>query len=277
MRWEEKELIKSSKRLGIFLEPIDAKRIYFDPLTNKEESIEIFGKATIQRCISYFRGLHITAILENAGLSVINKYQTASICGNKLLTTLTLTKEGIPSPKTLISFTPENALEAFEEIGYPAVLKPIVGSWGRLIALVKDSDSAKALIETRKAMRNALYDIYYIQEMIKRPPRDIRVIVIEDEAVAASYRYTPPDDWRTNISRGGLSKPCTISSELKEISERASEAVGSGVLAVDCMESPEGLLVHEVNNTAEFHGLSATTDINIAEKILTYATKVAKR
>jgi [lysine-biosynthesis-protein LysW]--L-2-aminoadipate ligase len=277
IRWEEKELIKTSKKLNIPLRLIDAKKTVFDPLIEKEKTREIFGDVIIQRCISYFRGLHISAILENNGLSVINKHKTASICGNKLLATLVLTKEGIPNPRTLISFTPESAIEAFAAIGYPAVLKPIVGSWGRLIALVKDSDSAKALIETRKAMRNALYDIFYIQEMVKRPPRDIRVIVIGSEVIAASYRYTPPDDWRTNVSRGGLSKPCPITPELEEISKRASEAVGGGVLAVDCMESPEGLQVHEVNNTAEFHGLSTTTNINIAEKILEYAKSVAEK
>ena len=125
-------------------------------------------------------------------------------------------------------------------------------------------------------MRNALLQIYYLQEYVKRPPRDIRVIVIGDEVVAASYRYSPEDEWRTNVARGGLSKPCPVTSELEEIAMKAAHAVGGGVLAVDCMESPDGILVHEVNGTVEFRGLSSTTNVNIAEKIMEYAVGVAK-
>jgi len=215
-------------------------------------------------------------VLENAGLSVINSFNVSLICGNKLFTTLALTKTGVPVPKTFLAFTEKGALKGLENLGYPAVMKPVVGSWGRLVALIKDKDSAQALVESRKEMRNALLQIYYLQEYVERPPRDIRVMVIGDEVVAASYRYSPEDEWRTNVARGGLSKPCPVTSELEEIAIKAAHAVGGGVLAVDCMESPDKILVHEVNGTVEFRGLSSTSRVNIAEKIMEYAVKVAK-
>jgi len=277
IRWEEKALINASKKAGISLTPIDAKKNYINPSEDTKTFQEAFGSIVIQRCIGYFRGLHITAILENSGLPVINSFQTSLTCGNKLFTTLTLTKADILSPKTLVAFTPETTLKALDMLGYPAVLKPVVGSWGRLVALVKDRESTQAIIEAREEIRNALFHIYYVQEFVKRPPRDIRIIVIGEEVVAASYRCPPPGEWRTNIARGGTSKPCPLTSELEEIALKASRAVGGGVLAVDCMESPKGLVVHEVNGTMEFRGISATTEVDIAKKILEYVVGMAKK
>lgn len=277
IRWEEKALINASKKADIPLKPIDAKKIFINTSKDVNAFKEDFGSIVIQRCVSYFRGLHITAILENMGLTVINSFQTSLTCGNKLFTTLALIKAGLPSPKTMMAFTPETALKALDTVGYPAVLKPVVGSWGRLVALVKERESAQAVIEAREEIKNALLHVYYIQELIKRPPRDIRVIVIGDEVVAASYRYPPPGDWRTNVARGGVSKPCPITKELKQLALKASEAVGGGVVAVDCMEGPDGFLVSEVNGTIEFRGISSTTEVDIAEKILDYTIREAKK
>jgi len=277
IRWEEKALIKASRKAGLSLTPIDAKEIYFNIQEDTEALEKTLGNLVIQRCVSYFRGLHITAVLENASLPVINPFQTSLICGNKLFTTLALTKVGLPSPKTTVAFAPETALKVLDMMGYPAVLKPTVGSWGRLVALVRDRESAQALIEAREEIRNALLHVYYLQELVKRPPRDIRIIVIGSETIAASYRYAPPGDWRTNVARGGASKPCPITPELQELALKAAEAVGGGVLAVDCMEGPEGFLINEVNSTIEFRGISSTTEVNIAERILDYAVRMVKK
>jgi [lysine-biosynthesis-protein LysW]--L-2-aminoadipate ligase len=277
IRWEEKALIKAARKAGVTLNPIDAKEIYVNASEDPKVVENTFGDIVIQRCISYFRGLHLTAFLENRGLPIINSFQTSLICGNKLFTTLALFKNGLPSPKTLAAFSPETALKVLDEIGYPAVLKPVVGSWGRLIALIKDRESAQAVIETREELKNALLQIYFIQELVKRPPRDIRIIVIGDAVVAASYRYSPSDDWRTNVARGGISKPCPVTPELEQLALKASGAVGGGVVAVDCMEGPNGLLVNEVNNTIEFKGISSTTDVDIAGKIIDYAVKIVKK
>jgi len=276
VRWEEKALIQASRRAGLNIRLVDSKETYINTLGDPREIKEKFGQLVIQRCISYFRGLHLTAALENIGLPVINSFDVSSICGNKLFTTLALIKAGIPSPKTFVAFNEEGAFKALEKMGYPAVMKPVVGSWGRLVALIKDKDSAQALIESRKEMRNALLQIYYFQEYVERPPRDIRVMVIGEEAVAASYRYSPENDWRTNVARGGTSKPCPVTPELEETALKAAEAVGGGVLAIDCMESRDKILVHEINSTVEFRGLSSATHLDIARKIVDYAVEVAK-
>jgi [lysine-biosynthesis-protein LysW]--L-2-aminoadipate ligase len=277
IRWEEKMLIDASKRLGLGLKIVDSKEICFDTLEDPAKIEEIFGNVVLQRCISYFRGLHITAILENFGLHIINPFNVSLLCGNKLFTTLALIKAGVPVPRTLIAFTDSSALKALEVLGYPAVLKPVIGSWGRLVALIRDKNSAQALIESREEMQNSLMQIYYLQEYVKRPPRDIRTLTIGEEVVAAAYRYSAEGDWRTNVARGGRTEPCPITSEIEDLAIRASRAVGGGVLAVDCMESPEGIVIHEVNNTPEFRGLFSATKVDIPEKIIEYAIKVMKR
>ncbi|MEM1550815.1 MAG: RimK family alpha-L-glutamate ligase, partial [Candidatus Bathyarchaeia archaeon] len=217
IRWEEKVLINTSRNLGLNLKLVNLKDVYVDVFDDYDKTRNDFGDLVLQRCISYFRGLHITAFLESSGVQVINPFHVSLICGNKLFTTLALIKAKVQIPRTLIAFTDESALKALELLGYPVVLKPVIGSWGRLIALLRDRDAAQALLEAREEMHDALLHIYYLQEYVKRPPRDIRVLTVGDEVVAAAYRYSANGDWRTNVARGGKTEPCPLTSELVEL------------------------------------------------------------
>ncbi len=275
IRTEEKELINAAEKRGVGLKPIDAKELHLT-ITDPTKERELFGDVALERCVSYFRGLHITAILESKGIRVINKYSTASTCGNKLLSSILLAKAGVPTPKTLVAFTIEETMKALDDMGYPAVIKPVFGSWGRLIAQLKDKETAQAILEHREEMGNPLYQIYYIQEMIARPPRDIRTVVVGGEVAACIYRYSSPEDWRTNIARGGKAEVCPMEGELREIILRAAEAVGGGVLGVDAMETSKGYVIHEVNSTVEFKGAMTVSETDIPGKIIEYALKLAK-
>ncbi len=275
IRWEEKSLTEAAKKKGVTMNSIDAKSFYLDAL--EESEIEKnFGNVVLQRCMGYFRSLHLTAILEEHGKEVINRFSVAQICGNKLLTSLTLSRAGIPTPKTKIAFTPKAAMEALDQMGYPVVLKPVVGSWGRHIVPLENSDIAEAILEDRKFM-HPLYQVYYLQEMIERPPRDLRIVMVGDELVASTYRYSAKGQWMTNIARGGKAAPCPVTEELHDLCSRASEAVGGGILGIDLMESPQGLLVHEVNHTVEFKGAQSATKTNIASKIMDFVQKKVKK
>jgi len=277
IRWEEKSLAQVAKRKAARVVTVDAKSLMLDSSAKSKEMQNKFGDVILQRCISYFRGQHITAYLEFKGLTVINKHRVGEICGNKYLTTLALEKARVPTPRTMFAFTADSAKGAVEKLGYPAVLKPVVGSWGRGVAPLKDRDTASPMIELREEMTGALNQIYYIQEMIKRPPRDIRTIVVGDRVIAAAYRYAPPQDWRTNVARGGKTATCKITEELEEMALKAADAVGGGVLGVDAMESPDGLVIHEINNTVEFKGASQVNKANIPEEIVNHVLSIAKR
>jgi len=226
--------------------------------------------------VSYFRNLHSTSALESPGHRVVNRLSAALTCGNKLFATLALVSSKVPTPRTRLAFTEESALKSLNALGYPAVIKPVVGSWGRLSALLKDQDAAKAVIEDREEMF-PLYQVYYLQELVKRPPRDIRSFVIGGKTVAAIYRSSEPGEWRTNTARGGRADPCPLTPELDELSLAAARATGGEIVGVDLMESERGLLVHEVNATTEFKNTVPATGVDIAGLIVDYLVSVQKR
>jgi [lysine-biosynthesis-protein LysW]--L-2-aminoadipate ligase len=268
VRTEEKMLAKAAERKGIDLNMMRSEDLYFDL---QKRSFEEFGDVALQRCVGYFRSTHLTATLEAKGIRVVNGLHEAYTAGNKLTSTLALISAGVPVPRTYLAFNMETALKALDDLGYPAVLKPTVGSWGRLIALMKDPESAESIIEDRQHMF-PIYQVYYIQEKVKRPPRDIRAFVIGDNVVAAIYRISAEGVWKTNTARGGRAENYPITPELEDICLRATHAIGEGIFGVDCMESPDGLVVHEVNNTIEFRNTVPATGVDIPGLMLDYLT-----
>jgi [lysine-biosynthesis-protein LysW]--L-2-aminoadipate ligase len=276
MRFEEKALYQKARKKGINALIIDGKTISINT-ESKRTSLQL-GDVVIQRSISHFRGLYITSCLEFLDFRVINKFKVGQTCGNKLITSLTLTKHDVPTPKTHFAFSAESAIELINKTGFPLVLKPIIGSWGRGVFPIRDEEMANILLEMREESDSPLARIFYIQEMVKRPPRDLRCIVVGDEIVAAIYRYSAQNEWRTNVARGGKAEAAPITNELEDIALRAARAVGGGVLGVDLMEDEKrGLLVHEVNNTVEFRGASNVCEGDIPGAIIDYALLIAKK
>lgn len=279
VRIEEKAIIETARKRSseVELKAFDSKDLRFDLINGAREAKEKFGSTILQRCASYFRNVHLTGVLEGFGLDVVNNLSTALLTGNKAFTTLELAKAHVPTPKTMLAFTQEEALEALEEIGYPAIIKPTIGSWGRLVASVSDVDAAKSVIEDREEMP-AMYHVFYLQEKVRRPPRDIRAVVVGDRTVAAIYRISTTGDWRTNTARGGKAENLPISKELDDICIRATKPFGSGIFGVDLMESErEGLLVHEVNNTTEFKNVLAQSGVDIPGMIIDYLLERSKK
>lgn len=273
LRVEEKMLLNAARSLGCEAALIDVKVAKTSTL---DVSDIIPADVVLERCVSYYRGLHYTSYLEFLGVSVINHLAVADLCGNKMRVSLLLKKSHISTPETRFAFSADAALATFEDAGYPLVIKPVVGSWGRGIMALRDRDAVDAIIEIRNVTDAPLDRIYYLQEIIDRPPRDIRVIVVDHEPVAAMYRMG--GGFRTNVATGGAPTPCDHTGEVGEMASRASEAVGGGILGIDMMEDPErGLLVHEVNNTVEFRGISAVTDADIPGAMVRYAISCVRK
>ncbi|MGI8833896.1 MAG: lysine biosynthesis protein LysX [Nitrososphaeraceae archaeon] len=275
LRFEEKALYEKAIKKGLGARPIDAQNITIS--TSSKKTDLQFGDVVLQRSISHFRGLYLTACLEFLGFKVINDFRVGEICGNKLITSLHLAKHQIPTPKTSFAFSADGAKNIMNYTGYPVVLKPIVGSWGRGVFPLRNEETANIIVEVREDDGAALSRIYYIQEMVDRPPRDLRCIVVGDRVVTAIYRYSAENEWRTNVARGGKAERATLTNEIEDIVIRAAKAVGGGVLGVDLMEDAKrGPLVHEINNTVEFRGAYNVSDVDIADAILEYTVQVAK-
>jgi len=275
LRTEEKLLQTQASEMGYETSMIDAKITRFD--TESKRSDYNFGDVVLERCVSYYRGLHFTACLEFLDTPVINSFDVASMCGNKMITSMLLKKNNIPTPKTYFSFTAESAMEHFEKVGYPLVIKPIIGSWGRSVMPIKDKDTADAIIENRQVTDGPQDRIYYLQEMIDRPPRDIRVITVGDQPIAAMYRKSS-GGFKTNIALGANPEICEITNEIEDLCVKASKAVGGGILGIDLMEDKsKGLVVHEINNTVEFKGLFRVATKNIPKAMIEFAINYIKK
>lgn len=272
IRWEEKAIVDAARRKDVALRLEDARDLVLD-VTG--DGVQDFGDIILQRCVSHFRNIHLTAYLESKGCKVVNGFNQSSVAGNKLYTSLALAKAGIPTPRTMLSFTPEASMKALDKLGYPAVLKPTMGSWGRLLAALNDRESAESILEDRESMY-PLYHVYYLQERVKRPPRDIRSFVIGDRVVAAIYRMSNSGTWKTNTALGGRAENCPITKELEDLSLKAASAIGEGIYGVDCMEDPEGLVVHEVNSTIEFRNTVPATGVDIPGLIIDYLVEKAR-
>jgi [lysine-biosynthesis-protein LysW]---L-2-aminoadipate ligase len=273
LRWEEKALKDAASSLGFTASLVDAKNLVL-PVPGSAPDI---GDAVLQRCVGHYRSLLLSRTLEGAGVTVINPYAVAEVCTNKLATTIALEKARVPTPRTYLTLSAETVEEAAEKLGFPLVMKPFSGSWGRMVTIVRDRPTLKSIIEYKEELANPLEHMYYLQQYVRRPPRDIRIIVAGDQIVASVHRYAPRGEWRTNVARGGTSEAFKPEPELRELVHKASAAVGGGILGVDAMESLDGYLVHEVNNTVEFRGAQSAVKTNIPEKIMRYVASEVKR
>ncbi|RNJ75652.1 MAG: lysine biosynthesis protein LysX [Nitrosopumilus sp. D6] len=273
LRTEEKMLQKEAAGLGYECIMCDAKTAQID---TEKKAGDDFGDVALERCVSYFRGLHFTMCLEFLDVPVINEFAVASVCGDKMFMTARLKKSGIPTPKTYFTFSGQAAAENAKKVGYPLVIKPVIGSWGRGVMPIRDDDAMDGILEIRGVTDGPHDRIYYLQEMIKRPPRDIRVITVGDQPVAAMYRKSA--GFKTNLALDGQPELCKITGEMGELAARASQAVGGGILGVDMMEDESrGLLVHEVNNTVEFKGIAKVAEQNIPKKMIEFAMNLARK
>jgi [lysine-biosynthesis-protein LysW]--L-2-aminoadipate ligase len=268
IRKEEKLLFDAFRDRGIAFERIDDREIILD-LHQRRWDYDVI----LERCINHSRALHTLKYLNDCGVRTVNTFDVANTCGDKLLTTLALIRDKVPTPPVLVAHTPESALQAIERLGYPVVLKPAVGSWGRLLSKINDRDAAEAILEHKETLGSYHHSIFYIQKYVEKHGRDIRAFVVGDETICAIYRTSP--HWITNTARGGVATNCPVTPALNDVCVRAAHAVGGGVVAIDVFDTPEGLQINEVNYTMEFRNSIDTTGVNIPGKVVDYVVAVA--
>ena len=268
VRQEEKLLLKEAENRNLNIIKIDSR--YLKLGLNDNYNFDV----VLEREISHSRAIYALNMLNGAGIKTVNSYDVAMICGNKVITSKSLIDNNVPTPRIKVAFTKESALEAIEEMGYPVVLKPVVGSWGRLIAKVTDRAGAEAILEHKEYLGAYYHSIFYIQEYVEKPGRDIRAFVIGGETVGAVYRSS--EHWITNTAKGAKTSKCELSSELNEICQKAANSIGNGVLAIDLMESKNGFLVNEINYTVEFRNSIEPTGVNIPGKIIDHVISEAR-
>ncbi len=271
IRPDEKMLLgELASRRDVETVMIDVRKLHFN-LGQDRFDVDV----AIERCINHSRAVHAMRLFEGAGIPCVNTHRVGTVCGDKLLTSAALQEAGVPQPEVRVAFTEATALEAIEQMGYPVVLKPAVGSWGRLISKVNDRQAAESLLEHKAILGSYHHSIFYIQKYVEKPGRDIRAFVVGDECIAAIYRHS--DHWITNTARGASVSNCVVTDELRDLTVRAAAAVGGGVVAVDVLESSDGLLANEVNYTMEYKNSVSITGVNIPGAIVDYTLGAARR
>lgn len=273
VRAEEKMIFVAVQQRDATLEIIDVRQSAFD--LRDRSPWNVFD-VIIDRCVSHTQALAALTILQGWNLPTVNEADVVRICGNKLDTSMALIAARVPTPKVTVAVSAEAALAAIEAMGYPVVLKPATGSWGRLLAKVNDREAAEALLEHKEILGSVHHSIFYVQEYVDKSGRDLRSFVVGDQTVAAVARKS--DHWITNTARGAAVEAVTVTEEIDRLSQAAAQAVGGGVLAIDLFEQADGKLsVNEVNHSMEFRNSTQPTGVDIPGCIVDYALDVAMR
>ena len=264
IRRDEKLLLNELRDRGHEVTKIDVRKEQFD-LTEPPESFDGLD-VVVDRCLATSRSIYITRFLKSYGIPVVNSHETADICADKAKNSLALADAGVPTPNTKVAFTVDSAMDIVEEFGYPCVLKPVVGSWGRLMAKIDSEAAAEAILEHKSTLGNYEHKVFYIQEFVEKPGRDIRVLATDGEPVAAMVRSS--DHWLTNAAKGASVEEFELDDRAEELVKQASDAVGGGLLGVDLMETGDDYTVHEVNHTVEFKALNDAVETDVPATVV---------
>lgn len=273
IRPDEKMLFEALDALGVPYDKVYTPqlRLTFD----EPGKAQVPWKVALERCVSQTRGHAVTRALDAFGVQVVNPAHVIELCGDKLATNARLHAAGLPTPRTGVAFGGEATLNLIEDLGYPVVLKPTVGSWGRMVSRLNDRDAAEAVIEHKEVLGGPAHGVFYVQELIHKPGRDIRAFVVGGRCIGAIYRTS--DHWITNTARGASASNCPVTPELADLAVRAAAAVNGQIVAVDLVEDPQrvnewgGLVVIEINHTMEFKNSVSTTGVDIPRLMGEYA------
>jgi [lysine-biosynthesis-protein LysW]--L-2-aminoadipate ligase len=272
IRRDEKLLLSELRERDHEVEKIDVRKERFN-ISEPPAAFEDLD-LVVDRCLATSRSRYVTRFTDHYDVPVVNHPETAAICADKARNSLVLEDAGVPTPNTDVAFTKESALEAIENFGYPCVLKPVVGSWGRLMAKVDSRNAAEAILEHKETLGHYEHKVFYVQEFVEKPGRDIRVLATDGEPVAAMARSS--DHWLTNAAKGAETEVIEIDDEMADLVERASDAVGGGLLGVDLMETGDSYTVHEVNHTVEFKALNEVADVDVPGTVVDWLEERAE-
>lgn len=266
VRWEEKVILDELEARNLPYEVVDSRTLYMSLTMHSAP-----WAFALNREISQTRALYAALALEGARRRVVNSARSIEVCGDKYRTALALRKAGLPTPETILALSPDAARLAAEEFGYPVVIKPLMGSWGRRVALLRDPETTDAVLDYCEALPTSQSHVVCLQEPIDKAGRDIRVIVVGGTALGAIYRQA--DGWRTNVALGAEARHCPLDEELAGLAVAAAAATGAEIAGVDLLEDPDGQrYVLEVNSGVEFRGFSSRLQVDVAGAIVDYLT-----
>ena len=280
--WATAGLIEAMKNKGHEVLPFRLPDIAAEvphKFTHLEKDISHMA-GMIARTIGFGTGDQITFRIsllehfEDAGIYVMNPAYSFRRAKDKYATITSLHKAGIQVPKTYIGENLEAAIEFVHEVG-DVIIKPLIGARGMGMIRAEHPEL------TYRAMKfiHQLGQVLYVQEMIEKPDRDIRVFVIDGQVIGSMYRYIPEGiegEFRTNVHGGGKAEIADISDEYKECAIKTAEVMNLDYTGVDIIESKNGPVVIEANASPSWSALSRVTNLDIAGMIIDHLVNKAK-
>jgi [lysine-biosynthesis-protein LysW]--L-2-aminoadipate ligase len=275
LRPEEKAILAAARARGLVVTTMIDRELVLDLNASSAADSDLAVDVVLDRSVAHTKALYTLRTMDRRGVPTLNTPWAVAVCDDKVACSLALAKAGVPTPRTVVCYSVESALRAAETLGYPLVLKPVTGSWGRLLARINGPEQMRTILGQKTEHGGFHHEVLYLQEFVEKPGRDIRAYVVGGRVLAASYRSS--EHWVTNAARGAISRPCPVTPEIERLSLLACDAVDARMAGVDLFETGDGLQVVEVNSGGEFKGLQTTTDVDIAAEIVTEAVRIAER
>jgi RimK family alpha-L-glutamate ligase len=208
--------------------------------------------------------------LEQLGVPVINPSHAIEATKDKLYAAQVFAQAGIATPKTILVKAPVSPSLVQREIGFPAVIKIMAGSYGKGVYLVHSRSEFQDFIEFAHGIKSD--EAIIVQEYVgTRPGEDLRVIVVGGQALGAMHRKSRDGSFKANITRGGAGEAYPLTDDLRELAVRAAHSLGLDVAGVDLLFTEDGYTVCECNSAPGFEGFERATGIDVAGAIIDYA------
>ncbi len=209
--------------------------------------------------------------LKELGVAVINSPESIARAANKYVSSFLFRKNGIPTPKTVVTNNFDEALAALSSFGR-AVVKPVFGYKGIDVECVKNSESG--VLRLKELFEN--HRLIYIQEFIPNPGRDIRVFVVNGKVAGSIYRIAPLGGWISNLSQGGSAKPCVLTEEQEKLALKAAEVIGTVYAGVDIIEGNRDYVI-EINGTPSGKGIFEACGVDVTMMVAEYLERSISR
>jgi len=277
--YSTKRLVAEARRLRhkiVVVNPADCnisltpKRPYFTATANKQNLAGFDVVIPRIGIIGIDYALLVAHQLEFMGKPMLNSARSLDYTKNKFLSLQILAKSGIPVPETLMTHSHATVKETIKKLGgLPVVLKLFRGSQGKGVMLGENIASVDSILTAVWAIG---FDIILQKYLKETRGEDIRILVLGNEVIASMKRTPAKGDFRSNIHQGGSVRKVVITEKEKQMALNATRALGLKLAGIDIMRTRKGPLVLEVNSSPGFEGLEKITGLNIARKIVDFAT-----
>ncbi len=214
-------------------------------------------RGSLEQVIFRVDALHALAV------PCVNRPRALERTIDKFLASALLARAGVPTPRTIACERPEDALDAFEELGGDVIVKPLFGAMGAGMTRVDDADVAYRVFHALGLERA----VYYLQEALPAAA-DVRAFVVGGRVIGAIERTAP--GWRRNLSRGAAAAATRLSADQERVCLTAAEALGVDYAGVDLL----GEYVLELNGIPGWHGLQHATGVDVAGALVERLEKI---